>query len=270
MRLISTAPIANLFLDANNPFGKFGAFLIRFAGTAQAGQTVTLADLGTIVFNWDGDDKVNAPFSFLSQAGNLYGGVVESVSNIGGTFAFSVIIPAGLWNDKNNCYYFEEGKDTAYWKLNFPAMIPALVATGSVSIYALPAIGGVQNYIHKITTQTVISAGAGQVPGKINVPNIVTLYLDNPTALIDNSSILIDGKLRVSGDIVSELSYSNFIHNVETPSTLLAWEFMVNSNLRNAVNKQTEYTYNFTGVGNLGQYTSSIEFTPDKQIASLR
>jgi hypothetical protein len=241
--------------------------MLRFTGVAQPTKTVTLADLGNVILNWNGDDKVNVDAELLSKVNNVYGGAIESVSNVGGAFAFSIMIPTAAWFDPKNIYDISD-KDKAYIKLDYPAMLSSLIASGSVSIYAKPR-KGIQSYFHKILSRAVVSGGAGVITDTINASNIIELYLKNPSSLVNQIQITKDNKVYVDGDAGSELAHSNWIHQLEASDTTLAIEFAESKDIREAISNTLSYKYTFTGAGNLAQYYSAIEFSALKQAESL-
>ena len=267
MKLLWTDQLANLSTTYNVARGQYGLFLIRYSGTAAAAYTVTTTDLGNVIFNWNGNDKINVDVDLLSQLGNVYGGAIESSSSVGGAFAFSIVIPTAAWFDSKNIYDISQG-DSVYFKLDYPLLTAAKVASGSVSIYAKPRTG-VMQYIHKILSKSVVSSGAGIITDSLQVPNIIETYIKNPAALISNLQLSKDNKLKVDGDTASELAYSNWIHLLESSITLLAIEYAESMNVQEANSNNLQYKFTFTGAGNLAHYYSAIEYTPQKTAESI-
>jgi len=267
MKLLWSDNLSNLTTNYNISPEQYGLFLIRYEGTAQAAQTVTLDDLGNVILNWNADDKINVDANLLSQLANEYGGFIEANSAVGGAFAFSIVIPTGAWFDSKNIY--DIGKqDKVYFKLDYPAMVSSLIASGTVSIYGKPRKGQM-NYIHKILSRSVVSGGSGIITDAITTPNIIELYVKDPASLVSNIQISKNNKVFVDGDVESELAYSNWIHLLEASGTLLAIEFAEGKNVLEAVSSNLTYKYTFTGAGNLAQYYSAIEFTPSKSQESV-
>lgn len=267
MKLLWQDNLLNLSTNYNVAQGQYGLFLIRYSGTAAAAYTVLTSDLGNVILNWNGEDKINVDVDLLSQLANQYGGFIEATSNVGAAFAFTIIIPTGAWFDSKNIYDISGG-DKVYFKLDFPLLTAAKIASGTVTIQAKPR-AGVMSYIHKILSRSVVSGGAGIITDTIVTPNIIELYVKNPSALTSQIQYSKDGKLYVDGDTASQLAYSNWIHLLETVNTLLAVEFAEGKNIDEAISKTLSYKYTFTGVGNLAQYYSAIEYTPSKVSESL-
>ena len=268
MKLLWQDNLTNLTTNYNLARGQYGLFLIRYSGTAQVGQTVTTTNCGNVILNWNGEDKINVDMDLLSQIANLYGGFIENSSAVGGAFAFSIVIPTGLWFDASNIYDIGDN-DKVYFKLDFSAMTNALIASGTVAIYGKPR-SGTMSYIHKILSKAVVSSGASTITDNIVTPNIATLYIKNPAALLSQIQINKDNKNYVDGDVASELAYSNWIHEVEATGTMLALEFVESHNIVEAISNTLNYKFTFTGVGTLSQYYSAVEFTPNKLQDSIK
>jgi len=257
MKQLNSTSLSNLQLTYNFSDGSYGLFLIRYTGVAAAGQTVALADLGNIIFNVKGQDKINVPASILSFLDDMYAGAIETVSAIGGAFAFSIIIPCGAWFDKSNVYNIKKS-DEVYFNLTFPNMVAGLIASGTITLYGKPR-NGQTNYIHKILSRNVVSGGASIVTESITDNNISEVYLVNPGALISDLQLTKDGKVIIDGAVGAELAYSNWIHSLETSGTTLAVEFAESGNVMEALGGGVNYKYTFTGAGTLEQYFSAIE-----------
>ena len=60
------------------------------------------------------------------------------------------------------------------------------------------------------------------------------------------------------------ISYSDFIHQLETTNNTLAVDFVESRDIREAIGATVNYKYVFTGAGILQQYFSYIDFTPAK------
>jgi len=269
MRQLWAENLSALSTNYNIEPGKYEFILVRYAGVAQSGKTVALTDLGNIRLNNNSNDKINLDGEALSLMADNYGGYVEATSAAGGAFAFSIFLPAGYWFDPKNNFWFSKNEQ-GYMALQYGNFDATLIASGNVTIYGKPGVG-VQSYWHKILSKQVVnSAGAsGVITDIIPDKNIISVYLKDPASLIDNFTLIRDGQTVVQGAIGAELAYSNWIHQLESASTLYISEFVQNKNLVNALSNNFSYQYIFTGSGNLEQYYSSIEFTPDRQKASL-
>jgi len=262
MNLLWSDNLGNLTTNYLVNPGSYGGFLIRYSGTAQTGQTVTTTNLGNIILNSGGDDKINVDVDMLQQANNLYGGFIESNSTAGGAFNFSVFIPTGAWFDPKNVYNLTKEMQT-YFKCDFPAMTSTLISSGTIQISGILQ-QGVHSYWHKMFSYNVVSGGASILTNTIAKANIIELYLKNPAALISQMQLIKDNQTFVNGNVANELAYSNYIHEVESSSTFLAVEFAQSKDIRQAISRTLTYNYTFTGAGTLAQYYSAIEFVAGK------
>ena len=244
--------------------GQFGLFLIRFEGTNATGQAVTLADLGSVVLRWNGQDVVNVDFEFLNMVSNLYGGVSEFSSTTGGAFKASAFIPTGIWFDSQNIYDIGD-EDKVEFVLNWNT---AKIASGSVYIFGKPR-RGVMSYLHGIYKRTIVSGGAGDISDSIPVENITQFYIKNPTALINTLQVARDGKAVVDGYVGALQSYSDWIHLLEASSNLIAIEFVESKDLREVVSTGITYKINTTGAGNIESYYSRLIPKAEKVDISL-
>jgi hypothetical protein len=244
--------------------GQFGLYLVRFEGTAQTGQNVSLADLGNFVFRWNGEDINNIDFEFLNLVSNLYGGVSEFSSTTGGSFKASAFVPTGLWFDSQNIYDVGD-EDKVEIVMNWNT---AKIASGNVYIFGKPR-KGIMSYLHGLYKRTIVSGGAGTIIENIPVENIATLYIKNPTALISKLQVARDGKVVVDGSIGALQSYSDWTHLLEQSSNLLAIEFVESKDVREAISGGVNLIFETTGSGNIEVYYSRLIPKPEKVEVSL-
>ena len=258
MKQLTSGNLSNLSLNYNwKETGTYGLILIRYTGVAQAGKTVALADLGNIRFTRKGEDKINVPASILSALDNVYGGAIEATSAAGGAFAFSIIIPTGLWFDPSNVYSIT-GDDRVSFNLSFPNMDAVLIVSGNATIYALPKAGQM-TYIHKILSANIIAGGAQTVTDTISENNISEVYLVDPATLLTNIQLSKNGGIVYNGDVGSELAYSNWIHQLESTVTTLALEFVTSMRVMEALGTPVSYNFQFSGAGTQEMYYSAVE-----------
>ena len=267
MKLLKQENLSNLQLNYNLARGQYGLFLIRFSGINNGAATVSLAELGNIILNWNGKDIVNVDAEVLTMLANIYGGFIENTpGGVGTAFAYSFIVPTSAWFDPKNIYDVSDS-DKVLFKFDFPNIMTG-AASGSVSISGLHQ-SGIMSYFHKILSRTVVSGGAGIITDTIVQSNIINLYIKNPAALVSDIQLLVDNNVRVDSTIPVELAYSNWVHLLEATNTFLAEEFAPSKDVREAISNILTYKYTFTGAGNLEQYYSAIEFSQLKQEQSL-
>lgn len=267
MRLLHSVPSTNGSLTFFLPKGQYGSIMIEYDLDAALGVTLTRAQMGNIILNWNGDNVINVDAEILNLLDNVYGGTAEFSAAVGGATRMSVFIPLAQWFDSLNVYDIGE-KDQVYIKLDFPTIALATnVDSGSVRVYAKNKVG-VMNYLHKIISRSVVSAGATTIADTYPVNNISQLYLKNPAALVSNIQITKDNDTVVDAPTAVLNAYSDWIHLLESTNTTIVIEFGESKDIRENVGSQISYKYTFTGAGTLAQYFSYIEFTPIKAIES--
>lgn len=261
MKQLKRENMSNGSLSYQLEKGQWGLFAVRFEGTNATGQTVSLADLGQVILRWNGIDLVNVDFEFLNLVSNLYGGVAEFSSTTGGAFKATAYITTGLWFDTQNIYDVGD-EDKVEFVLQFQGAV-SKISSGAVEILGKPR-RGIMSYQHKILKKTVVSSGAGSVPDTIPVNNISQVYIKNPSALVNRVQIQKDGKVYVDGSVGAIQSYSDWIHLLETPSSIVAIELTESKDVREAIGGAVYYNFQFTGAGNLEVYYSKLEPVPEK------
>lgn len=216
MKLLVTDQVLNLTTYKELPNGTLKHLFIRWAGTNQAGQAVTLAQLGQVRVNYRGTDIVNESVAFFSLWDNLNYGVAEFVSNVGGTFAASIKIPfhavwdekVGLFNDPNYGAYVELRNVTT----------AVVIATGTVQISFEEAQANA-SYLTYYLQENLAVGGAGQQTQDFTGIDISSLYLET-NAQLTNVFVAKDTVNKVSSDQNTLLADSNMTNRVETAIAL--------------------------------------------------
>lgn len=269
MKRLYGVPGTNASLSTYFPKNQYGAFLIRFSGTAAAGVTVTRANFGTVQLTWNGKDVINVDAEILNLIDNLYGGVSEFTSAIGGAFACSVIIPCGQWIDAANVY--DVGiNDKVALNLNFPDLAnAAIVASANVDVFYKTKTG-VMNYLNNIISRNVVVTGATTFSDNYPVSNVSQLFLKNPAALLSNMQVAKDNNTIVDCPPAVAIAYNDYIHLLESTGTTLGIEFAESKDIRESVGGQISYSYQFSGAGTLQQYLCFLTFVNSAKVVSSR
>lgn len=266
MRLVQSVPLTNGSVTFFLPKAQIGNIYIEYTPVAAAGVTLTRANYGNVILNWNGKDVVNVDAEILNLLDNVYGGTAEFTPAVGALSRMSVFVPCGQWFDPLNVYDVGE-KDQVSIKLDFPQLASvANVASGSVNIYIKTKVG-VMNYLHNIIARPVVVAGASTLADVYPVNNMSQVYLKNPT-ILTRAQIMKDGETIVDAPTASLTAYSDWVHLLETSNTTIAIDFGESKDIRENLGNQVQYQYTFSGAGTLSQYFSFIEFTPNKSIES--
>jgi hypothetical protein len=260
--------MANGHMSFTLPKGQYGNILIDYSGTNAALKTMTLADLGNIRLNWNGQDVVNVDAEILSILNNLYGGVAPFVSAAGANFSGQIIIPCGQWTDSMNIYDIGN-TDQVQLTLDFPNLAAiANVTAGTVTVYYKDKVG-VMNYLHNIVMRQVVAQGGGWVNDTFPVNNVSQIYLKTPvTNHVTDLQILKDNETHVDSTTAVAQAYSDYIHIVETATTSIAIECAESKNIMESIGGQVQYRYLFSQADTLQQYFSYILFTKQKSSES--
>lgn len=267
MKLLHSVPVGNGGLTFFIPKAQYGVIHIEYDVTAAAAVTLTRAQYGNVILNWNGDDVINADAEILNLMANIYGGTAEFTPAVGGLSRMSVYIPTGQWFDSMNVYDVSEN-DQVYVKLSFPDLaLPANVASGSVRVYAKEKVG-VMNYLYKITSRFVVAQGATTLADTYPVNNISQIVYKNAGTLLSNIQVVKDSETVVDAPVKVLNAYSDWIHLLETTNTVIVIEFGESKDIRENVGSQLSYKYIFTGAGTLSQYFLYLEFTPNKALES--
>jgi hypothetical protein len=196
--------------------GTIKGLWIRYTGTNQTGQTLTVANLGTVRVNVRGTDIVNVPVSFLSNMNNLFWGAAEASSTISAAFAFTVYVPFHApWDSQNGI--FVQIEDNPYIQLNYSGVTGTIIASGTVEVYAVLA-NQVARYIPLWNQQNVQVGGAGRATQRLQNFNISSLFIETNAQL---TTVLVnkDNKSVISANQNVLLAKSNLENEVETSIT---------------------------------------------------
>lgn len=269
MKLVQSVPLTNGSLSFYLPRGQYGAIQIEYLPVAAAGVTLTRANYGNVIVNWNGQDVINVDAEFLNLVNNVYGGVAEFTPSVAALSRMSLFVPVGYWFDSKNVYDIGVN-DKVLIKLDFSTLASAAsVASGNVNIYVKEKIG-VMNYLHNITTQPVVAAGAATVANQISFNNIAAAYLKAPASLLTTIMLSKDGNTLVDSTPAALIAYSDYIHRLETTNTMLSIDFVESLDIREAVGQNLAYKLVFSGAGTQYLYVSYIDFTPAKAQESLQ
>jgi hypothetical protein len=258
MYLHRSAAISDLSLTAPLPEGGVKGLFVRFSGTNAAGVAATLADLGNVRVNLKGTDIDNATFNYFSLYNNLKWGVAEFTSVVAGTLAASIYIPFHQPDDNSNCLIVANQND-GYIQLQFPALVAALVASGTVEVYVIPSRGS-NSYLSLHLQQNIQAGGAGSTKQSLTSFNIANVYVvDNVIAT--QYLVTRDGIQSVNASRTALLAKSNLDNRVET--AILFFEIPLNPSalLANTYANRVDVQVTTTAAVNLGLVYNSILFS---------
>lgn len=248
------------------PKGQYGAIAIEYDLDAAAAVTLTRANMGNIRLTWNGRDVVNVDSEMLNLVNNLYGGVAEFSSAVGGATRMTCFIPVGMWWDSQNVYDVGDN-DQVIIQLSFPDLaLAANVDSGSIRIHVKEKVG-VMKYLHIVNQRFEQTSAAAVVSNSLPINNVSQLYYLNPAGALSQMQILKDGETIVDDTIPLIMAYNEWLHQLETAGTTLAIEFNESKELREVIGRQISYKHTFSGAATLRQYYSAVEFVSDAKVA---
>lgn len=257
MNLFHTENLLNLSAFKKIPRGTVKELFIRFDGTAQAGKTIALSDLGTVRVNVRGTDRHNLSVELLSAINNLKRGVAEFSSATGGAFTASFVVPFHAWWDDRNGEYFNI--DDSFIELRFPNLNSTNVASGTVRLYYIEA-PSLTSYSMSLFQRNIQAGGAGRVAVQLEAKNISSLYVKEDTNV---SNLLVTTDIiTVNGTQADLKSYSNNVNRVETAISLYEVELNPYDEVRNDLNKETKVVLDATGAANVNVVLETFSVAP--------
>lgn len=209
MRLRRVATVNALLLnEIRLPAGRYAGILLDYHGTAQALQTVTLADLGYLFHRFRSRPIGNVRAAELWVYDDLRGGRPAGVSAAGGAWRFVVIFPyrygpLNTWNSDDNLLNVRPNEG---YVRNDPVN-PITALTAEMDICLLEDVGAAR-YIPGIFDQIHTYTGADRFD--LSAPNLRHVLLENPSGvgtlpssvlLTRDSRVIIEGSWQQLTDL---------------------------------------------------------------------
>lgn len=188
--------------------GQYGAYMIRVTGTNQAGQTLAIANLGTVTCRIKGRPFVSVSAAALQTMNNIDLGFIESASAAGGAFTFSMFIPASSIGDGN---IFDVAEvDQATVEIDLSGVTAVIVLSGTVQLFGLVQEGS-QMYLREMFGQMPTIAASSIDDVYLKYDNVSAVYIVTPTN-VDRVQVSKDGQTVVdatSGDLQAASNADN-------------------------------------------------------------
>lgn len=220
MKLLGSTNILSGAASFPIPAGQYGGFMIRAAGTNQAGQTLTLANLGNVSVAVQGHGVIYSSFTALNNIPALARGVVETATAAGAAFTHSAFILPSFVSDGN--IFDVSAQDNWFVDVSLGGVTGVIVASGTLEIFGIPQ-DGAQAYFPKMAMQSRNIAASSTDQFTLSMDNIGFLWIDGLTN-IDTITIAIDGQTKVFGSPAELLAFSNWYWN---PATALTDEILL-------------------------------------------
>jgi len=197
------------------PAGQYGALALRFSGTNQAGQTLTLANCGNITATWRSVSFMSVPVTEMNILNAHVGGVPESATAAGAAFTHTVVILPSYVGDGNVFDVVET--DEFYISVDLSGVTGVIVASGTVTLLGLPQLGAMA-YLPHIMSQVANVPASGSFQYDINHDNCAFILLSALTN-VSRQEIVRDRLVEVSCTPAEGLAMSNYFDRLETART---------------------------------------------------
>lgn len=251
------------------PAGNFSALYIQLVGTTDAGETLTLADIGTIEYNRGGRSLQLQPWDFYNPLTDIWFGAPYSPT--GGAAAaeqVSAIIPlygAGF----DNVEQIRESKE-AFVNLSFDAVLDTRFGANAATwqLWALKAPDTFQSYSMKVLSQNFQASGAGRISNRLSTKNLVAVLVnDEADDILTTAQLIVDG--RTIEDNTPEsvaLGITNIEAQVETTQNWM--QFNVANGVRElAMNETADLSLEVDGAGTVRVVLIQADWLP-KNVAN--
>lgn len=215
MKLLGSANVLAGPATFKIPPGQYSRFLLRVAGTNQAGQTLTLANLGLMTGTWRNINWLSIAAANVNALNNHIGGAVETATAAGGAFTHSMFIEASYKRDGN--VFDVTSEDNVYVSIDLSGVSAVIVVSGTVELYGFDADGAMA-YLPKLFQYTHTVAASGTQPETIAADNVGMLFV-TPLTNIARVQVNVDNVPHVQGALAALLSGSNYESVLETAST---------------------------------------------------
>lgn len=252
MRLFHSESILNGAASEFVPPGIHRFVYVVFAGTNQAGQALSLANLNRFLLNKGGElagtDLINTTVNFMSLLTNLKLGVAEFSSAVGGAFRIAVYLPFHAWWDLYRGTGFPDKQ--GYLQFDLSGVTGTIVASGTIKMY-VEAARGLASYETYLIQRNIQIGGAGAVPQQLEKRNISSIFVIED-ALIATYYVTTDRGSHT--ELVSQAdqkSVSNALNRVETAIGLIEINLNPYNEITSDLNHWVKLAVDATGAVNL-------------------
>jgi hypothetical protein len=280
LRILDTAngDVASAILKVSP--GKYKHLYIGFEGIAEAGLTLTLAMLGTILAVKRTRNFIsNVKMTNMMHIANVMGGIPNFEATVASTSRFFIPILCYDASAPENILDVQE-EDAFTFTLTNLALFTTTIASGTYTLYGEDA-DGVQHYIPLLNQVTEVIGGAGNVVKQLTGENFVRVFI-NGMDDTDISKITIrqDGFTKVNGSPFSVRAMSNFESNIESQASgspigtgyetglVFAHIPLSHGQPSELLSDSLEYDITTTGAASPEIISVTLDFTPDEQALS--
>lgn len=271
LKRVYSTNLTNGSLNCEIPKGTFKNLVFQFEGVAVDGQTVTSADLGNLrIFTRNGDICGSVPISDIMNINNYEYGILQNVSNPGGTFSFQVIFDFGFPDDNEFAMKFVVG-DNGNIQILFANTLQAKISSGICVVYTNPAKGKTK-YIRGLYSWNQTLAAAGSTYNNfLKVQNVNSFYFRQASDFSD-CLIMKDSFQIVNASSNALLQNTSFTGRIENPITFVYIDFNPTHSPAEIISSEInlQLTSAIVGGGNIVILYHQIIFDPAKLAQSTQ
>jgi hypothetical protein len=245
------------------PEGNFAALYIEVAGETDDGQTLGLADLGSIETYRNGEQLQIAPFEFYHKYADIkFGKPYKLSGSAAQQEKVSFIIPFYKGGYPNVMQL--EDADEAWIKVAFSSVLDERFGDNpaTYTVYGVKENAVAQTYELSLRGQDIDASGAGRKPEQLAGRNIVGVYLRDGSDIVEDVELIIDGRTVVDNIPFSAIQgVTNLSNRLEAAVTPYAEIDVANSGAQEETfNRSSKLTAQFTGSGTLTVNVFSVEW----------
>lgn len=280
LRLLDTAnvDVASVILKATR--GKFKHFLLVIEARNDTGQTLSLANLGSLLAVKKSRNFIsNVSLVNLMHIANHLGGVPYFTSTVASTVVVAIPIFCYDPSAPDNILDVQDDDAMTFTMSNLAAFTTAL-ASGTAYLYGDEA-EGVQHYMPVFNQVTEVIGSAGNVVKTLTGENFVRLFINSMNDPdISRITIRQDGVTKVNATREALLAMSMFLGNIEsfTAGSPIgtSYESALNcahiplayGEISELLSDNLEYDITATGAASPELVSICLDFTPQEQMLS--
>lgn len=243
------------------PAGRWLFLKLTLFGTSDAGQTLTLADLGDYRIGRNGRQIHGESLQFVHEYADLKAGHPTFVAPQAGATRVSIPIPFAIPSAPNTLAL--GSKEEADLTLEFGSNLSTVFGANDLSfeLYGFSAPDIPEEYELQISQQDISASGATRENEALNKKNIAALYLRDDGSVVDKIQLQVDGETIIDNVTDDDLrDIANLFNQVESAQSLAEINLTSSGSILEAVNNTSLLEANFSAQGDLGVTVLSVNF----------
>lgn len=254
-KFLKTGDAKGTTVDLDLQPGRYTHLFLNLSGTTDTGQTLTLADLGTVRIVRNGESRIFHDLEFFADWTDIQSGAPSTVT--GGAAAaeeVTLVIPFGVPEFQNS---MDVGNvDEVDITFNFGSNLSTRFGSNAFTytLFGFVDDSVPESYVLEIAKQNIQAAAAGRIESSVNGPNVAAVYLKDGSNVTDRYQLRVDGQVIVDNiDPEYLVDFTNVLKTVESTQSLAEINLVVSGDISAAQNSEIEASANFTSSGTLEQ-----------------